>query len=118
MCVGASCPGSRFPPPDLTVSTCQMGEASPRLRTPVSLGTEGTSHLWVCWEPPDMHRTGITCVCRGKCGCSRGRVYSRKTLQGYLGHLWLRWRRGLAQGYTAGSVLTSTGVPGTPPLQS
>lgn len=46
-----------------------------------------------------------------------GRIYRRKKLQGYLGHLRLREGRGLTQGHTAGSVLTSTGVRGTPPLQ-
>lgn len=42
-CGGASCPSSWFPPPDLTVPTCQVGEASPRPCIVVALGTEGAS---------------------------------------------------------------------------
>lgn len=69
--VGAYCPSSWFPPPDLTVSTCQVGEASLWLCIIGALGTEGASHLWVFWaawlrqwEPQNVHVIKNTSVQR------------------------------------------------------
>lgn len=62
VCVDASCPSSWFPPPDLTVSTFQMGEASPRLCIIVSLETEDASHLWVFWASWCRHWEPRMCM--------------------------------------------------------